>query len=474
MRYAYSVEQIRAAEEAAFAVVGDQALMQRAAAGLAAVVKRMLAGHGDARVLIVAGPGNNGGDGLWAGVRLLRRGIRVDASCVLGRTHQAGWEAFLAAGGRALDFDQTRAGLARYDVVVDAGFGIGGREGLKGELRELAAALGRTPQRPEIVAVDLPSGMDADRVRPGSEVFDADVTVTFGGYKLCQVAEPARSRCGRVELVDIGLEFATPTLACFERDDLARTWPYPDAYADKYSRGVAGVAAGSDEYPGAGVLATAGAAYAGAGMVRYLGPQVPSDLIKNAFPNVVHGSGRCQAYLAGPGWGEHTAGAELTKLLDEDLPMVVDADGLRHLPERVDSPHVLLTPHAGELARLLGRDRTEVEGDPVTAVREAAARIGATVLLKGATQYVAEPDPAAPIWLAVTGPAWTGQAGSGDVLAGVCTTLLAAGLSPREAALCGASVQALTAAAHPGPHPPQELARWFPDTIAQLERESHE
>ena len=118
---------------------------------------------------------------------------------------------------------------------------------------------------------------------------------------------------------------------------------------------------------------------------------------------------------------------------------------------------VVPTPHAGELAALLGASRDEVAADPVAAVRAAAERTGCTVLLKGASQFVATPGDAR-VWIAVPGPAWTAQAGSGDVLAGICGTLLAAGLPPVKAALAAASVQALTASAHPGPMPPHELA----------------
>jgi NAD(P)H-hydrate repair Nnr-like enzyme with NAD(P)H-hydrate dehydratase domain len=128
---------------------------------------------------------------------------------------------------------------------------------------------------------------------------------------------------------------------------------------------------------------------------------------------------------------------------------------------------VLLTPHAGELARLLELDRAAVAADPIGAVRAAVRRYGTTVLLKGATQYASGPGDDR-VHLAVPGPAWTAQAGSGDVLAGICTTLLAAGLSPLAAAVCGASIQAMTAEGHPGPYPPQDLAHMLPETIAAL------
>jgi NAD(P)H-hydrate repair Nnr-like enzyme with NAD(P)H-hydrate dehydratase domain len=128
---------------------------------------------------------------------------------------------------------------------------------------------------------------------------------------------------------------------------------------------------------------------------------------------------------------------------------------------------VLLTPHAGELARLLDCERAEVTSDPVTAVRAGADRTGATVLLKGATQLVATPGTET-VEVAVHGPAWTGQAGSGDVLGGLCAAVLAAGVGARTAAVLGASVQAMAAARFQGPLPPQELARHCAAVIGEL------
>lgn len=248
---------------------------------------------------------------------------------------------------------------------------------------------------------------------------------------------------------------------------MAAAWPFPDATSDKYSRGVVGLDTGSASYPGAAVLSTLGAVHAGAGMVRFSGADAAVRLVHAAAPNVVAGAGRVQARVLGSGWGDRPdAAAVVARALDEDVALVVDADALRHLPSEPLGERVLLTPHAGELARLLEASRAEVATDPIAAVRTAAARHRATVLLKGATHYVSGPD--GTVSVAVPGPAWTAQAGSGDVLAGICGTLLAAGLDPRRAALAAASVQAMTALAEPGPVSPQELARLLPGTVALL------
>jgi hydroxyethylthiazole kinase-like uncharacterized protein yjeF len=355
--------------------------------------------------------------------------------------------------------------------VIDGVLGIGGRPGLPDDVAQLARNLAKDGTA--IVAVDLPSGVAADTGAVPSDAIRARRTVTFGVAKPCHLLEPARSRCGGIELVDIGLDRHAPDaerwLQQVDEDELAIEWPYPDARSDKYSRGVVGVHAGSDEYPGAGVLATTGAVYAGAGMVRFLGTDKPADLIRQRLPNVVFSPGRVQAHLLGSGWGGQVDGSrEIGEALDSGLPTVVDADGLAFLPERCPD-RWLLTPHAGELAKLLGEERSWVTDDPVRAVRAGVERTGATVLLKGASQLVASPDDMR-IKVALPGPAWTGQAGSGDVLGGICATLLAAGLTADRAGVLAASVQALAASRHPGPLPPQRLAEHLPAIIGELQR----
>ncbi|MBK8460709.1 MAG: bifunctional ADP-dependent (S)-NAD(P)H-hydrate dehydratase/NAD(P)H-hydrate epimerase [Micropruina sp.] len=466
MRPAYLASTIRAAEERALEVVAEGALMQRAAAGLATHLGRFLREQRGkayaARVLFAVGSGNNGGDALYAAARLAARGVRVAAWLTSDRVHQGGWAAFRRAGGRRLTPVQAIAALPEVDLVVDGVLGIGGRAGLPDQVAVFASAC-RDLDVP-VAAVDLPSGLDADSPgRGGGESFAARYTVTFAGLKLCHVLEPAASRCGRIEIVDIGVALPEPDVRCWGEADLAAHWPFPGASSDKYSRGVVGIDAGSATYPGAGVLVALGAANAGAGMVRFLGHEASADLIRHRLPNVVTAVGRVQAWVLGSGWGDRPDGAaRVREAVATGLPVLIDADGLRHLPpDGLES--ALLTPHAGELAALLGVTRAEVETDPITAARAAASRWRTTVLLKGATQYVAERHGA--ISLALPGPAWTAQAGSGDVLAGICGSLLAAGLSPRQAALAGASVQALVARQHSGPFPPSravdDLPAWW-------------
>jgi hydroxyethylthiazole kinase-like uncharacterized protein yjeF len=458
----YRVADIRAAEQAAFTTIDPDVLMQRAAAGLAAAILRRLDGAYGAKVLLVVGSGNNGGDALFAGMRLAGRGVQVHCWRAGADVHAAGWAALLAAGGREVSAAEALTGLANWDVVIDGVAGIGSRPGLAEPVAAFAAAC-RTSGTP-VVAVDLPSGLAPEPPFGDAPHFVADLTVTFGGYKLCQLLQPAAQACGEIELVDIGLELGDPEVRCWEPDEVAAAWPTPAPSADKYARGVVGLDTGSPDYPGAAVLSATGATYAGAGMVRYLGPATVAGRVLTALPNVVAAPGRVQALVIGSGWGERKDGKVLTRAMATGVPMVIDADGLRHLagPGRSD---ILLTPHAGELAFLLGVDRATVTTDPLAAVRQASDRTGCTVLLKGATQYVATPGERI-VQVAVPGPSWTAQAGSGDVLAGMCGVLLAAGLPAATAAVVGASAQAMVAAEHPGPVPPQELVRWLPELVA--------
>ncbi len=458
-----AAESIRRAEEATGALLTGGVLMQRAAAAVAAEALAMVRATGDPRltgrrVLLAVGPGNNGGDALYAGVRLRRAGLSVSAWCTDVSVHEAAWAAFRAAGGRGVDAVGALASLPEVDLVVDGVLGLGGRGGLPPAVATFAQACD-TLNVP-VLALDLPSGLVADAVT-ATESFKAAVTVTFGAAKLCHVAQPAAARCGRVRVADIGLGPLDATVVAWEVADVAARWPVPDERSDKYSRGVVGLDTGSSDYPGAAVLSCLGATYAGAGLVRYAGPAAAA--VVAALPNVVTTGGRCQAYVLGCGWGRRPDAREVVAgTLASGVPTVVDADALTALPDRV-GPRTLLTPHAGELARLLGIDRAAVERDPLGAARGAASRWGAVVLLKGATQVVA--TPAGDVWLAVPGPAWTAQAGSGDVVAGVAGALLAAGLPVADAALAAASAQALAAARVPGPRPPQDIARVIADVV---------
>lgn len=453
-----TADAMRAAEARFFEAQPDVDLMQRAAAEVARVAERVAP---NGQILIAVGRGNNGGDGLFAGA-LLAAHRRVLVWRAFDSAHPAGLAAAREAGCQVVGPIAALEALGDTALVIDAVAGLGSRPGLPLALETFASACAAAAV--PVLAVDLPSGLDADSgvTHPS---FSAAHTVTFAACKPCHVQEPAATRCGEVHVADIGVEVANSMLRQAEPCDIARWWPAPDATSDKYSRGVVALDTGSEHYPGAALLSVAGALHAGPGMVRYTGP-APAALVLSRFPSVVIGTGRAQAMVLGSGWGEgEGAEGRVANARLNGLPAVVDADALYALPTgRLDG--WLLTPHAGELARLLGCTRAHVEANPLACVREVARESGAAVLLKGATQYAAEPG--GRVTIAVPGPHWTAQAGSGDVLAGICGTLLAAGLPAWQAAVVGASIQAMTAARHLGPVPPDQLAAFIPETVAEL------
>jgi ADP-dependent NAD(P)H-hydrate dehydratase / NAD(P)H-hydrate epimerase len=458
MRSAHTVEEVRAAESALMATLPDGTVMQRAATGLAAAVVDLLGGAYGRRVLLLVGSGDNGGDALYAGARLARRGARVEVLAVADSVHEAGLSALTAVGGRRVGLEE----IAVPDVVLDGIVGIGGRPGLRERAAEAVRALADVP----MVAVDVPSGVEVDTGRVDGEHVRADVTVTLGTHKVCHLVEPAASACGVVQLVDIGLDLPDAALTALQQDDVAALLPRPEADAQKYSRGVVGVRAGSERFPGAGVLSTSGAACGLAGMVRYAGGA--PEAVLAAHPEVVVGEGRVQAWVVGSG-GDRAAADALSAALRDDVPLVVDADALQHLERPLDRP-ALLTPHAGELAAMLDVQRAEVEADQLGFARRAASEYAATVLLKGHHTLVAEPD--GRVRVTTTGTPWLAVAGAGDVLGGLCGALLAAGLSPYDAGSVGSWLHgaAATYASRGGPISAPAVARAIPAVVADLLR----
>src|SRR4051794_7543003 len=409
--------------------------MARAAAGLARVGAQVLGGAYGARVLLLVGAGDNGGDVLHAGALLARRGARVEALLLADRVHEAGLDALRRAGGRVVGQDGY-GDVGDVDLVLDGILGIGGRGGLRGRAAEVAAAL---PDRALVVAADVPSGVDASTGEVAGAAVRADVTVTFGAVKTGLLVDPGAGHAGVVELVDIGLDLPPASVEVLQTEDVAALLPRPDRESDKYRRGVVGVAAGSAQYTGAAVLCVGGALRGGAGMVRYLGGDEPAALVRARWPEVVVGEGRVQAWTVGSG-ADDDAAARLDRALADDVPTVVDADALAALGgqsgRRGRSVPLLLTPHAGELARLVGADRDDVEARRLHHATTAATELGAVVLLKGSTTVVADPEGRGP-----GNPTRTpapATAGSRDVPARPCGAPLARGPGPFDAGPGGA------------------------------------
>jgi hydroxyethylthiazole kinase-like uncharacterized protein yjeF len=499
MRYAHQVRKVRAAEQALMAQLPSGVLMQRAAAGLASVSAGLVGKVPGSRVVVLAGSGDNGGDALFAGARLANRGAAVLAVTAGSRVHEQGAAALRAAGGRVVsaDDDAVPAAIGAADLILDGLLGIGGRGGLREPQASLAGLAARSPA--VVVAVDLPSGVDADTGAVEGSAIQADVTVTFGTLKPGLLIDPGAGHAGVVELIDIGLGpyLDSPDGSALQAPDVGALLPQPGGDSDKYRRGVAGIVAGSERFTGAAALAVGGAIRGGAGMVRLVSAAPAVAVVRLLWPEAVitvtgqdipagedvHAAGRVQAWVVGPGMGtDDQARERLAAVLASDVPVLVDADGLTLLAAHKglltrDAP-TLLTPHAGELGRLLGVDPADVENRRLEHARKAAASLGATVLLKGSTTVIATPegrsaaspggtsqdgaaqdeagqdgvtqdgvtqDGPAPVRVNLTGTSWLATAGTGDVLSGLAGSLLAQGLEVGEAAAAAAYLHGLAA-----------------------------
>lgn len=460
---AHTVAQLRDAEQQRLAATADGELMRRASWAVADVALRRLARpRPGRRVVLLVGPGNNGGDALFAGAFLARRGSAVVALLVdPGRAHPAGLQALRRAGGRTVElggagstgtFENTIANkfltgdaLTGAALVIDGLLGIGARPPLRPPMAALVRAVNESGV--PVLAVDVPSGVDPDtgRVDPDTGAIRATVTVTIGAASTgLLVAE----HTGELVVVELGLapREVPPDAITLQDTDIPAVLTGPGPEADKFTSGVVGICAGSAEYPGAAVLSVGAAANLRPGMVRYAGPQAAAVVAR--WPEAVaadepDAAGRVQAWVVGPGMG--TDGVALRRLrtvLDAEVPVLVDADGLTLLAQQ---PTVLshrvtagrgatvLTPHGREFARLFPDLDPD---DRLASARAAATASGAVVLLKGHRTVIAAPDGRTAV--NHTGSGWLATAGSGDVLSGVIGSLLAGGRDPFEAAALGA------------------------------------
>lgn len=437
------------------------------------------------RVCVFAGPGNNAGDALFAAAALARRGAHITVVTLFDGTHDQGLAAARRAGASVISFPSTEettdpsieaAGqcsaevraqlradvmreLSRSDLVLDGIFGTGGRRGLPERIASLirdwrhsAGANSNTNTAgtrtsrfgtgtytaQTLIAVDIPS--DLSPADTGSEDrIHADHTVTFGGLKAELIDPRVAAFTGTVHLVDIGLELHEnqATAEVVDTDDLNAGFPRPEPDGHKYSRGVVGILAGSEEYPGAGVLTTTSAVNCGVGMVRSLGSQMVAEYVIGLHAEVVTASGRMNAVVMGPGNPEDEyVHACVDALANTNVPVVLDAGAL-DMVGRAESVKgtwlaerpVVLTPHAGELARLLSRllgeiiTSSRINADPIGWAQRAAQSSGCIVLLKGHQTVIAAPDGFCV--LPEAGPASLATAGSGDVLAGIIGALVA-------------------------------------------------
>lgn len=406
----------------AAAPVPVEDLIDRAGRATARVALQMMGGAYGRVVNVLAGRGNNGNDGRVAGACLQRRGVKV----------------------RIVDVEQPMTALPPCDLVIDAAFGTGFRGVWVAP--EVVSSVG---SRPMVLAVDIPSGVDALTGEAGEGVLRADRTVTFQALKPGLLFGRGRELSGVVEVVDIGLDVATATQHLVEASDVAEWSPRRAPDAHKWTSAVR-VVAGSAGMLGAGRLCASAAARSGAGLVALSSPGIEPDArseivqrpmsSENFHREVLADLDRFRALVVGPGLGraESTIAAVRALIAEAALPVVIDGDAIFAVAWGADGPGPLvsarrrptvLTPHDGEFALLAGR----LPGaDRVASTRELAAQLGAVVLLKGSTTIVASPG--GEVLVVDNGDERMATAGSGDVLAGMIAALLAGGAAPERAA----------------------------------------
>lgn len=438
--------------------------MRLAAAAVADAASVMLEARPGA-VLVLAGSGGNGGDGLFAGAELASRGVTVHA-LVPERCHEEALAAFRAAGGTVLSADALPSGCA---LLIDAIAGLGSARGLTGTALSLyreATAAGAA-----VLAVDMPTGINADTGVCAADAVHADVTVTFGSPRL---GHALAAECGQVVVSDLFLpgapsfaetlaeldepaafvahEPSVPTAYAWQPGELdlpgghaSRPWPVgctgpivdptPGARSDKYSGGVVALAAGSDTYPGAGILCATAAVHTTPSMVRFIGDNSITSLLPElvCHPDVAS-AGQAQAWVVGPGRGtDATAAAELRKVLAQGLPTVLDADALTLLARNTslrqtvtEHPMTILTPHEGEFSRLYQATFGSAP-DPATgwsrALHELAEELNSVILLKGRLTRITAPGQ--PLYSFNSGHSFAATPGSGDVLSGILGAVMA-------------------------------------------------
>lgn len=470
------------------------------------------------RVAILCGPGNNGGDGLAVARHLAVRGyqpavwvvhagkrLEGDAAAQLSFCRGLGME--VAEVADEAELLAALAEAASAELIVDALFGTGLARPLEGLFATAVEGLAALHARGlSVLAVDLPSGLDASSHHVPGPHATADLTVTFAALKVAHVLPPASLACGIVAVADLGLPASfldeTPgDLHLLVAEEIGGLLPQRVATAHKGTFGHLLLVAGSPGITGAAVLAARASVRAGAGLTTVATPApccptvaagsiesmtlpVAADedgrLRPAAVDEVLEKAARCTAMAVGPGLGTGGETPEALRRLvrEATLPMVLDADGLNAFagrPEelRLRKAPTVLTPHPVELGRLLGTTAAEIGEDRVAAAREAARVTGAVVLLKGQLSLIAAPD--GPVAINPTGNAGMASGGSGDVLTGTIGALLAQRLPAWDAACLGAYVHGLAGdllSAERGPEAiaAGDLAASLPDALAALRR----
>ncbi len=443
----YSLAQVRAVEAQEISRRSDAALMKQAANALAAEAVDMLGEQPVAPGTLVVGligPGNNGGDGLYALAQLEDQGYATAALQCASSVHSDALSVYESAGGRIVPYSQDNQSLADATLIIDALYGLGYRSG---------AELPRIPRGSRVLACDLPSGLNPETGVADDMVLLAERTVTFGAMKSGLLTGDGPLVTGEIIVVPLDFDFSgqTPQTHMVDKQvalellDAHRSWR--DAGRHKYQRGVLGLIAGSSLYPGAAQLTARAAVNCGVGLLRTLVPEDIAPLLAVAAPETVplndeqirealssarrylHGRGaKISAWAIGPGLDSRTPPTGvIAEVFASRQPAVIDASGLELVPAGPSEQPRVLTPHAKELRMLLRRAGVnvtieEITADPIRWTRWAALSYNAVVLLKGPTNYIVAPDGSSLV-VSHTAPQLA-TAGSGDVLTGILGYLL--------------------------------------------------
>lgn len=446
-------------------------LMENAGKRVAAVASRMLNDRGEKAVAILAGKGNNGGDGFVAARYLIGEGFRV-VTFLLGEKNEVKGASRknldrLREPPREIrskdDFKEFKDEILKADILIDALLGTGVRGNIKRLTAEAITILNET-QKP-IISVDVPSGLDADTGKPLGVCVRARQTVTFGLPKLGLFLYPGREFAGEVTIADIGIPAELLTdkklkISLLAGDEISLLFPDRRGDSHKGDYGHIFILAGSTGLSGAAALSSIAAMRTGAGLVTLGIPKSLNSIMEVkltevmtlALPETAEGSlslgakekilrmvEKASAIALGPGLG---ADPETGKLVQELLvaiekPIVLDADGLNllngdiSLLKNVRSP-LVITPHPGEAGRLIGKESSEIQSDRIGIVREIALKSGAVVVLKGAATVIANPE--GNVWVNPTGNPGMASGGVGDVLTGMIASFIGQGLSCASAA----------------------------------------
>ncbi|MFA7439995.1 MAG: NAD(P)H-hydrate dehydratase [Sphingomonadaceae bacterium] len=438
--------EMRAAEAAWFAAShSSYALMETAAAAVAGIARTVVAPA--SRILVLAGPGNNGGDGYVTARLLAEGGYHVTVAAMIALENLQGDAARAARSWTGETIALATAQPESFDLVIDALFGIGLVRPLAGDAAKIVARCNACPT--PVLAIDMPSGVDSDTGAILGIAIHAEKTVSFHTAKPGHLLVPGRDYCGELIVADIGLP-STPTILVRNTPPLWRAeFPVPGAETHKYARGGAIIWSGGELHTGAARLTARAALRTGAGAVTLAGAAAAlrihaahesAIMLAEADAHTAAGlfsAAKCAAICVGPGAGVETAHVIARTALQSGKPLVLDADALTAFTKDVpalagaiaDHPRpVVLTPHAGEFARLF----PELSGSKVERARAAARETGAVMVLKGADTVIAAPDGRAAI--NSNAPPWLATAGSGDTLAGFITGLLAQGMDGFHAA----------------------------------------